>query len=652
MTRDASLDSLRRGAVISLLLALIAVLIPHLPRLPIWVIVGVLLLFLWRAWRLLRPGNLAGKWTLIALTVLGTAGVVATFGPRMGRDASVALLAVMLALKVQEFKTLRDAVVVTCLGFFVIITDFLYSQSMATAGYMLIATLWLTATLIAFHDHNRALPVQRALRISTILLLQGAPLMAALFVLFPRIQGPVFGFPQTTSVGVTGLSDSMAPGSMSQLSLSDEVAFRVQFHSTPPKAQHLYWRGPVLSDFDGRTWTIGPLSTTAYGGVRHEAISPPIRYSVTLEPHYQRWLFAIDLPAVAPQEAQLANDYQLLAPRPVRNRMRYDVRLTPAIATACRNRRFCFSVRCSCRTGYNPGRRSSLASCAAARAGRRSDRGARVFHSEPFFYTLCPGARPQLGRRVPVRDAARHSASTMRPRFVFLMRAAGIPARVVTGYQGGEMNPLNDYLIVRQSEAHAWAEVWQPGEGWLRVDPTAAVSPARIGRYRGRIARGRPFAARHAQAMRCCANCALRGTRSPTHGISGCSVTRRSGNCSCCASSGWIPRLWQTLAVLLMAVCSRGDCGRRMRVLGELRLRPVDPVTRSWRRFCRKLARAQLHTPAGEGPRDFARRAAAELPQLARRSPPSPSSTWSCSTPAHAQRGSTHRRLRELVHAL
>src|SRR5690348_17063246 len=268
MTSDAPLNSLRDGAVVSLLLALIAVLIPHAPRLPLWAIVGVLALLLWRAWRLVRPGPLASKWLLVVLTILGTATVVATYGPRMGRDASVALLAIMLALKVQELRTLRDAIVITCLGFFVIITDFLYTQTMASAAYMVAAIVWLTATLVAFHDHNGTLAPQRALRVATVLLLQGAPLMMVLFLLFPRIQGPVFGFPQATSTGVTGLSQTMAPGSLSQLSLSDEVAFRVQFATTAPRPQDLYWRGPVMWDFDGRTWSIGPVSTTAFGRPR------------------------------------------------------------------------------------------------------------------------------------------------------------------------------------------------------------------------------------------------------------------------------------------------------------------------------------------------------------------------------------------------
>ena len=197
-----------------------------------------------------------------------------SYGPRFGRDASVALLAIMLGLKVLELKALRDATVVICLGFFLIITNFLYSQTIATALYMLVIMAWLTATLVAFQDHNRTLSPLRALRTAGTLMVQGAPLMLALFLLFPRVQGPLFGFPQATSAGVTGLSDSMSPGSLSSLSLSDEVAFRVQFQSRRrPRRRSLYWRGPVLWDFDGRTWTMGSVGSTATGGVLHEATS-------------------------------------------------------------------------------------------------------------------------------------------------------------------------------------------------------------------------------------------------------------------------------------------------------------------------------------------------------------------------------------------
>jgi len=620
MTSDAPLNSLRDGAVVSLLLALIAVLIPHAPRLPLWAIVGVLALLLWRAWRLVRPGPLASKWLLVVLTVLGTATVVATYGPRMGREASVALLAIMLALKVQELRTLRDAVVVTCLGFFVIITDFLYTQTMATAAYMAIAILWLTATLIAFQDHNRSLPPQRALRVAGMLLMQGAPLMAVLFLLFPRIQGPVFGFPQATSAGVTGLSESMSPGSLSQLSLSDEVAFRVQFRSPPPRPQDLYWRGPVMWDFDGRTWSIGPVSTTAFGPAQYEARSPAIRYTVTLEPHYQRWLFAIDLPAELPGEAQLANDYQLIAARPVRNRIRYEISSHIGYRYGVQESSALLQRALQIPAGYNP---ATLKFARDLRARARDDAAViagvlNVFRSEPFFYTLVP---PELGRNSvdefmfeTRRGFCEHYASA----FVFILRAAGIPARVVTGYQGGEVNPLNGYMVVRQSEAHAWAEVWQPGEGWVRVDPTAAVSPARIQVGIGAalpVGEPLPSSARGDSAL----FRKLRFTwdavaNSWNQWVLGYTPDRQL---QLLRELGFPSASWQTLAVLLMTGCSLVIGIVALRVLGKLRIAAPDPVTRSWRRFCRKLERRGTQRRPAEGPRDFAQRAAAEHPELA-----------------------------------
>jgi transglutaminase-like putative cysteine protease len=619
-SKPVASDALRHGAVVSLLLALTAVLVPHVPRLPVWVTLGVVALLAWRAWRVVRPGAPAGRWTLIALTILGTCSVVMAYGPRMGRDASVALLAIMLALKVQELRTLRDAVVITCLGFFVIITDFLYSQTMATAAYMALATLWLMATLVAFQDHTRTLPLPRLLRISGTLLLQGLPLMAALFLLFPRIQGPMFGLPQTTAAGVTGLSETMSPGSLSALGLSDEVAFRVQFHSPAPKAQHLYWRGPVLWDFDGRTWTIGPFSTTAFGPTQHETRSPPLRYTVTLEPHYQRWLFAIDLPASAPREAQIANDYQLLSMRPVRNRIRYDITSHVDYSYGIEEHPALLQRALRLPSGYNP---EAVRFARALRERSRSDAEIvagvlQYFHSEPFFYTLVP---PELGRNSvdeflfeTRRGFCEHYASA----FVFLMRAAGVPARVVTGYQGGQMNPVNDYLIVRQSEAHAWAEVWLPGQGWIRVDPTAAVSPARI-----QVGIGAALPASEPLPL------SVRGdyewmrkmrfawdavANSWNQWVLGYSPERQM---QLLRKLGFDSPSWHTLITLLMSVCAVVLGIVALRVLGKLRWHASDPVTRDWARFCRKLAQLGTARRPEEGPREFARRAASEQPDLA-----------------------------------
>jgi transglutaminase-like putative cysteine protease len=619
MTSRDDASALRSAEVYSVLGVLIAVLAPHVERIPVWVSIAVAAALILRGWFAWRGAALPRKWLLIPLTVLGTTGVILSYGPRLGRDASVALLAIMLGLKVLELKALRDATVAVCLGFFLIITNFLYSQTIATALYMLAAMAWLTATLVAFQDRSRTLAPLQALRAAGTLMLQAAPLTIALFLLFPRVQGPVFGFPQATSAGVSGLTDSMSPGTLSRLSLSDEVAFRVRFRSPTPQPQSLYWRGPVLWDFDGRTWTGADAGTAATGGLDHQASAIAVEYTVTLEPHYMRWVFAIDLPAAAPPDTVLTNDYQLLFARPIRNRLRYD-------ASSHLDYRYGLDeqpelLRRALRVprGYNP---KSLQLAQQLRQRSATDRDVvknalDVYRSQPFFYTLVP---PELGRDsvdeflfVTRRGFCEHYASS----FAFLMRAAGVPARIVTGYQGGEMNPLGDYMVVRQSEAHAWAEVWLRDEGWLRVDPTAAVSPARIqAGIAAAVPAGEPLPL------------SVRGSWQLFNRIHftwdamanfwnqwvlGYTPERQT---KLLGDVGLRTPSWQTLAILLMCVAGAVVGMLALLVLRQLLLARPDPVVRLWRAFCRKLARRGTQRHPGEGPRDFARRAAAEQPAL------------------------------------
>ncbi len=619
MTTQVAGTPLRSAQVYSMLGVLVAVLAPHVIRLPGWVSAAVAVMLAARGWLAWWGAALPGKWLLIPLTLLGTAGVVLTYGPGLGRDAAVALLAIMLGLKVLEVKALRDATVAVCLGFFLIITNFLYSQTIPTALFMVIVMAWLTATLVALQDRNHTLAASQALRTAASLMLQAVPLTIALFLLFPRVQGPIFGFPQATSAAVTGLSDTMSPGSLSRLSLSDEVAFRVRFASPTPAPQGLYWRGPVLWDFDGRTWTTGDVASTATGGVHHQASSSVVRYTVTLEPHYTRWVFAIDLPTAAPPNTVLTNDYQLLSTRSVRNRLRYDVSSQLDYRYGLDEQPTLLRRALQVPRGYNP---KSLELARQIRQLSSSDadvvkNALDVFRSQPFFYTLVP---PELGRDavdeflfLTRRGFCEHYASS----FVFLMRAAGIPARVVVGYQGGEMNPLGDYMIVRQSEAHAWAEVWLSDQGWVRVDPTAAVSPARIqAGIAGAVPAGEPLPI------------SVRGNWQVLNRIRftwdamanfwnqwvlGYTPDRQT---KLFTDVGLRAPTWQTLAVLLMSVAGVVVGAVALLVLRQLLLARPDPVVRMWAAFCRKLAKRGTRKSPGEGPRDFARRAAAEQPAL------------------------------------
>jgi protein-glutamine gamma-glutamyltransferase len=614
---SASRDqTVRTGSLYALLAALILVAAPHAQRLPAWVTGFVLALIAWRAVIAWRTWRMPPRWLLVLLAVLVSGGVITSYGPMLGRDASVALLAVMMGLKCLELRTLRDAHVVICLGYFLIITNFLYSQTMLTAGVMLVVMTWLTAVTVTLQDRGRRLRAGQAVRLASILVAYAVPVMLVLFVLFPRVQGPVFGFPQATSSGVTGLSDTMSPGDLSNLGLSDEVAFRVQFHSPAPRTADLYWRGPVLWDFDGRTWRLGDAVHSA----QIELTSEPVRYTVTLEPHHQRWLFAIDVPGSQPAGSRLTGDLQLLAARPVRVRERYEIVSHLAYRAGVDEGERTLERALRLPSGFNP---RSLELGGQLRARSASDRevvgnALQIFRTQLFFYTLVP---PELGRHSvdeflfqTRRGFCEHYASA----FVFLMRAAGVPARVVTGYQGGEMNPMGDYLLVRQSEAHAWAEVWLRNAGWVRVDPTGAVSPARIEvGLAAAVPQGEPLPL----AMR--ADFALlkrmrmtfdAATNSWNQWVLGYTPDRQRRLFS---RAGMGSPSWGDLVMLMIAVTAAVVAAIALATLYRLRRPDADPVQRVYRAFSRKLARRGLMRAAGEGPLDFSQRVAGSHPALA-----------------------------------
>jgi len=312
--------------------------------------------------------------------------------------------------------------------------------------------------------------------------LQALPLAALLFVLFPRLPGPFWGL-AAGQQGRTGLDDEMTPGDVSDLSSSGEVAFRVRFDGrTPPPVQR-YWRGPVLHEFDGRSWRRPPAQSFREQPVRY--LGAPLDYQITLEPHDRHWILALDLPAEWPRnQAFRSYDYQLISQRALTDVASYRLRSYPSyvagveLSTALRRRDLQLPAE------GNP-RSVALGRELAARNSNPRDvvrDMLRMFRERDFVYTM----RPPLLAADSIdeflfttrRGFCEHFASA----FTVVMRAAGVPARVVTGYQGGEINPLGGYLLVRQSDAHAWSEVWIDGAGWVRVDPTAAVAPDRIER--------------------------------------------------------------------------------------------------------------------------------------------------------------------------
>src|SRR3569623_1207381 len=329
--------TLRSATLYRLLAALALVGVPHALHLPLWLSGVAVGLGIWRYIAAHRQLRLPPTWLRIALTVLTLGAIFGQYGTLLGRDAGAALLIAMLGLKLLELREPRDVYVVGCLGYFLVIVHFLYSQTPLLVVYMLATVVLLTATLIDLTRREHA-PLRPLLRLAATLVGYAVPLMLAAFILFPRISSPLWGLPNDAYSGMSGLSNEMAPGRISQLSLSDAVAFRVEFEGALPPPQQRYWRGPVFSLTDGERWRGGPLDERERGAPSFVALGAPFRYSVTLEPHDQRWLFALDLPAELPAGARASEEFQLYAPRAVPERIERGI--DPALQRAGEAARF------------------------------------------------------------------------------------------------------------------------------------------------------------------------------------------------------------------------------------------------------------------------------------------------------------------------
>jgi len=613
MIAQSVLTPFNLGAIL-VSLALVAA--PHAAHLPPWIAAFAGVMLLARFYFGYRRKALPNRWLLFGVALVSVGGIAFSYRTLYGRDVGVALLTVMVCLKLMEMKAARDTMVVLLLAYFLVITNFFYSQTIPTALYMLLVVWFITATMITLqHRASRPSPA-RALRHSGALILQAVPVMVVFFVLFPRVQGPLWGLPQINAASRTGLSDTMSPGDVSVLGLSDEVAFRVLFENPPAKPSQLYWRGPVLGTFDGQTWHAG-LSLTV-NELEFEALGPSLRYTVTMEPHDRRWMFAIDVPRAAPAEGFLTSDMQLRSRRLVRERMRYEIESVPEYRIGVNERSFDLNGATRLPASVAPRARELAQRWKQESASPREivDRALDMFRQQPFIYTLAP---PTLGDD-PVEEFlfttrsgfCEHYASS----FTFLMRAAGIPARVVTGYLGGEVNPVDGYLVVRQSEAHAWTEVWLAGEGWVRVDPTAAVSPLRV---EGGLSAAVPASERNALAagrldwlkqMRFAWDAVA---NSWNQWVLGYNPERQVRFLS---RMGLQEVTWQNMVIALMAASGAIVLALAGLLLMRLAKRRREPVQRLYEKYCARMARRGAPRRGSEGPVDFAARVSLQFPDL------------------------------------
>ena len=591
--------------------SLAIVIAPHALRAPWWLTLLTLCLYGWRFYCTLNRSPLPARWLTLAVAFVAMLLVWMEYRTLFGRQPGVLLLMFFSGLKLLESRTHRDGTVAAFLGYCLIITNFLYTQSIPTAGTMCIGVFALTATLVGFSAPSR--PVRANLRTAALLLAHAAPAALALFVLFPRVHGPLWGLPQDAYAGLTGLSDTMTPGNLSQLALSDAIAFRAAFEAEPPPLPLRYWRGPVLWDFDGRTW-----STEGVYPVRYEPPPNPrgvYRYSVVLEAHNHPWLFALETAVSLPAASRMSFDGQVLANVPVRSRLRYEMISAIAPGQAREESRALLARALRLPAGYS---RRAVALAQEWRAAGGSDanvlaRALDFLRKGRFTYTLEP---PLLGAD-PVDEFlfetkagfCEHFASA----FTVLMRAAGIPARVVTGYQGGDLNPVDQIITVRQSDAHAWTEVFLPGRGWVRIDPTAAAMPQRVNDGLARALpqmEGLPLMLRPDMAW-------LRAARYQWEALAhkwnvwvlGYSPERQR---DLMLALGMRDADWQKLTALLFTFLGLMTIG--LLVWSLRRLARPDPVQKAWQAFCGKLAARGIARAPHEGPRDYSARAARALP--------------------------------------
>jgi transglutaminase-like putative cysteine protease len=456
--------------------------IPHFPFVQAWVPAMVVIISAWRLAAAVRRWHLPATWIRAPLTIAGFTLVMVSYRQISGLDAGSSLLLVMVAMKLLETRGSRDRAIVIFICYFLLFAAFLREQAIWSAGYLLAGVTVTTAGLLQIARSGDVVSLGRALRTASSLVLQALPLTALLFLLFPRIPGPFWALPQVGGQGVTGLSENMTPGDITELALSDRVAFRVRFSSDTPPPPDLYWRGPVLSRFDGRTWKYQRRGPAPAPSQQPDPDARAFDYEITLEPHGRRWLFALETPVewTAPQ-AFLTSSYQLMNIAGVDRRLSYRARshltgTTPGTPLPGATRTLTYVPE-----GNNP-RTLALARELWAKSADELDYLRRIlnmFRREPFYYTLRPTGLGDHAVDEFLFDTREGFCGHFASAFALLARHAGLPSRVVTGYQGGELNPLGDYWIVRQADAHAWTEIWLHGQ-WFRFDPTAAVAPERI----------------------------------------------------------------------------------------------------------------------------------------------------------------------------
>lgn len=603
-----------RHAVIWLLLAQLLAILPLVAVLPFW-IVAVWAGAAWWYWRIIMVGwsfPIAAVKGLLVIAAM--VGVYLSFASLLALEAMVAILVLALILKLLELKTERDHWLVLMLSYFVVACGLLFSQQIVDVA---LALLQIAVLLLAQQTMNRdKATVTSMLRSMAAMALQSLPLMLLLFVIFPRI-GPLWTMPLPGGQGQTGMSDSLEFGDIARLSQSGELAFRVRFDGELPSSESLYWRGLVLDQFDGRRW-----SRNAWPSKNKvtppDIVQPAIKYTVTLESGLHEWLYVLPVGKIDRSDVYYNAQHQWLSKRAISGRVEY---------TAASNFRQALKDNTEPeRQNLQLGSRSENPQARAlalqwqennADPAERVAAAIHFFETTAFEYTLTPMVLGQNNVDEFLFTTRQGYCEHFAGSFVYLMRAAGVPARIVVGYQGGEFNKRDGYLLVHQSDAHAWAEVWLDGRGWVRIDPTATVAPSRIrlgadallGRQRGYLKDSPMSLRRFEWATR------LRYFVDNINYAWARWVLNFDGDTQNSFLRGVLGEI--NPQRMLIAVMLIGGLPLALAAFFSLRL-PVkhheDLAARYYLRSCRALSRRGIVRSAGETPEDFLARVNLEQP--------------------------------------
>jgi transglutaminase-like putative cysteine protease len=619
--RATSEQSLKPGLQLQLYLLTGLVLLPHAAHMPILV---SLFLFAALAWRLLSlkfPRLQPGRWLLVATTLTGVFLIYSQHQTLIGRDAGVSLLSVMLVLKTLEVRKRRDLTVTVYIAYFIIVTQFLFNQSFLLLVYLLVMLVGHTSLLMSIQRVTPPRSPLETYKRTFWITLQAVPIALILFVLFPRLTHPLWHFGLDASA-TTGLSDRVSPGTISQLIQSSEVVFRVKFDDAVPAPEQRYWRALVLWDTDGFSWFTDEDQPFDQQMPRLLSTSEAVSYRVFLEPHRKRWLYALDLPLTAHSGAELTGDYLLRSKQRVIRALQYEglsstgYRLV-GLSAEKRQRALKLGEGITLRQRNLASSWQQNGNEAAAVVQQALD----YFHDNPFVYTL----NPPTYRANPVEqflfDSREGFCEHYASAFTQLMRLAGIPARMVVGFQGGEFNRLGDYYTIRNSDAHAWSEVWIEQRGWVRIDPTASVAPERVRSTirTGLGSIGEPVRFIGQQDGFFAVN--LRNVRMLLDAmevnwerwILGYNREQQFGlmqlfGFQFMRHGGWV------LLVLGLVFSVLGLITLRLLMQGRIK---QGQTVRLYQKFCRRMAGIGLPRIAREGPLEYSRRTSQERPDLA-----------------------------------